>query len=233
MDPHTFVSNLTASGFSLAASGEKLTVIPASRLSEPQRQFIRRHKPELLALLTGKPAPAPLPVPWPEIRDRIAQGWRAEFAPPDTDGHQAITWTPPGTWTSDPPTPEPKRPLPRNDFHPLTDAELACLVTETAKDHGLVPVAVWRWLGPEDIEALRSGDPDEAQAFRAAVVSACAGGRLVADGGHSLPFPGDPEDIREYFEERAAVLEFEHAMSREDAEREARRRTVARHGREP
>lgn len=39
-----------------------------------------------------------LPPPWDAIRDRIQAGWRAEFGPPDADGHQAITWHPPGTW---------------------------------------------------------------------------------------------------------------------------------------
>lgn len=35
---------------------------------------------------------------WASIRDRIREGWRAEFAPPGPDGRQAITWHPPGTW---------------------------------------------------------------------------------------------------------------------------------------
>ena len=40
----------------------------------------------------------------------------------------------------------------------------------------------------------------------------------------------DPIDIREYFEERAGVLEFDHNLSRAEAEHEARRRTLARYG---
>ena len=40
----------------------------------------------------------------------------------------------------------------------------------------------------------------------------------------------DPEDLAEYFEERAAVLEFEQGFSREAAEREAARRTWERFG---
>lgn len=36
-----------------------------------------------------------LPKPWDAIRERIHQGWRAEFSPPDKDGRQAITWIPP------------------------------------------------------------------------------------------------------------------------------------------
>lgn len=72
---------------------------------------------------------------------------------------------------------------------PLDDAALADLVFDTAKEHGVDPLAVWRWLSAEDIQALRSGDPAETQAFRLAVQSACAGGRLKPDGGHTLPAP--------------------------------------------
>lgn len=49
---------------------------------------------------------------------------------------------------------------------------------------GVSPLAVWRWLSLEDIEALRSGDPAEARAFRAAVA-----GRRLTPSGYTLPFP--------------------------------------------
>lgn len=38
-------------------------------------------------------------------------------------------------------------------------------------------------------------------------------------------------NIREYYEERAAILEYDHGMSRADAEREARRRAIEQFGR--
>ncbi|CAL1241926.1 protein of unknown function [Candidatus Methylocalor cossyra] len=86
------------------------------------------------------------------------------------------------------PSPEPDEPP-----EPPADTDLAALIRETAKAHGADPLTVWYWLAPEDIEALRSGDPVEIRAFRAAVGSAAINGRLTPDGGHDLPFPGgDP-----------------------------------------
>lgn len=63
MDASTFVSRIRSAGFDLAANGEKLTITPASRLTDSQRQFIKTHKPALLAILTGKTPPAPPPDP--------------------------------------------------------------------------------------------------------------------------------------------------------------------------
>ena len=42
---------MRAAGFSLSAEGDDMVVTPASGLSEPQRAYIRQHKPELVALL--------------------------------------------------------------------------------------------------------------------------------------------------------------------------------------
>ena len=96
--------------------------------------------------------------------------------------------------------------LPGNDaFRPLDDFRLLDLIFDAARENGVESMAVWAWLSADDITALRSGDPTEAATFHAAVSSACAGGHLAADGGHSLPFPmqppalkgetGDPKDL--------------------------------------
>jgi hypothetical protein len=47
---------------------------------------------------------------------------------------------------------------------------------------------------------------------------------------HSAVTAIDPEDVREYFEERAAVLEYDHGLPRFQAEVEAVRRTAERYG---
>jgi hypothetical protein len=53
-DPFTAVralSRMKAAGFALTVRADKLVVIPADRLSEPQRAYLRSHKPALVALL--------------------------------------------------------------------------------------------------------------------------------------------------------------------------------------
>lgn len=54
MDASTFVSRIRSAGFDLAVSGGNLTITPASQLTDSQRQFIKTHKPAILAHLTGK-----------------------------------------------------------------------------------------------------------------------------------------------------------------------------------
>lgn len=54
MDVQDFLPRIEAAGFSLEADGADLVVRPFSRLSESQKGFIRRHKPELLAELTSR-----------------------------------------------------------------------------------------------------------------------------------------------------------------------------------
>ena len=46
------VSNLTGRGMSVTVEGERLAVRPASRLTDADRELLRRHKAELLAHLT-------------------------------------------------------------------------------------------------------------------------------------------------------------------------------------
>jgi hypothetical protein len=55
----TFVSKIQAAGFHLALRGDALEVSPASRLTAPQRQFIREHKAEILAALKAANDSAP------------------------------------------------------------------------------------------------------------------------------------------------------------------------------
>lgn len=79
-----------------------------------------------------------------------------------------------------------------NDAHPpLADPELGRLIAAIAAENHLHPIALWNWLDAPSIEALRSGDPAEAQAFRYAV------GLPTWDSSpppkpHGLPFPGQP-----------------------------------------
>jgi hypothetical protein len=136
MDAQDFIPRIEAAGFTLEADGADIVVRPFSRLTDSQRQFIKVHKPELLAILTGKVPPAP-------------------------------------------------------SHNPLNDAQLADLITRTAKTHRCDPLAVWRWLDLESIEDVRSGDPAVITAFRADVESAVKSDTLIPDGGHGSPFPGE------------------------------------------
>jgi hypothetical protein len=79
---------------------------------------------------------------------------------------------------------------PEPDFKPLSDRELASLVTNVAHTYRVEPITVWRWLCADDIAAIRSGDPVELRAFAGCVGSAVACGMLRPEGGHQLPFPG-------------------------------------------
>lgn len=59
MDAPAFIARIQSAGFALEIEGDTLFVSPANRLTDPQRQFIRAHKPELLAALAGKPEAKP------------------------------------------------------------------------------------------------------------------------------------------------------------------------------
>ena len=60
MSATRILADLTAQGFTLAVTGERLTVAPASRLSSASRALIQAHKAELIAALS-RPAPAVAP----------------------------------------------------------------------------------------------------------------------------------------------------------------------------
>lgn len=49
-----FVSSLQSSGFAFAAQGNALVINPASQLSGDERDYIRQHKPEILAFIADK-----------------------------------------------------------------------------------------------------------------------------------------------------------------------------------
>jgi hypothetical protein len=53
----TILADLTAAGLALRAEGERLIVTPGHRITRPVRDLIRRHKPELLALVRDTPGP--------------------------------------------------------------------------------------------------------------------------------------------------------------------------------
>lgn len=75
------------------------------------------------------------------------------------------------------------------DFRPLSEPQLASLITKTAIATGLAPLDLWRFLSADDIAALASGDPVEHRALRAFADSCHRTGDRTP-GGHSLPFPG-------------------------------------------
>jgi hypothetical protein len=59
MNAQDFIPCIKAAGFTLEADGTDIVVRPFSRLTDPQKQFIKAHKPELLAILAGKAPPSP------------------------------------------------------------------------------------------------------------------------------------------------------------------------------
>lgn len=46
------LNKMRAAGFAVRLAGDALQIAPIERLSEPQRTYIRNHKPTLVALLT-------------------------------------------------------------------------------------------------------------------------------------------------------------------------------------
>ena len=51
MTPAQMIDRIERCGLRLAADGPDILVTPAGRLTDPQKQWIRRHKDELLAVL--------------------------------------------------------------------------------------------------------------------------------------------------------------------------------------
>lgn len=79
-----------------------------------------------------------------------------------------------------------------SSYPPLTEHELVALITRTAKRFKLCPADLWAFLSLEDLDALRSGDPQELQALGAFAESVSRTGERIM-GGHNLPFPGEAE----------------------------------------
>jgi hypothetical protein len=77
----------------------------------------------------------------------------------------------------------------RNATGPLSDAPLAELFTRAARRFNLVPADLWAFLSLGDIEAIRTGRPDELRALWAFAESRSLTGERIT-GGHDLPFPG-------------------------------------------
>lgn len=63
MSAAEILHTLTDQGFTLAVDGDRLTVSPSSRLTDPMRAAIRQHKPEIVALLAANDAAVPDPPP--------------------------------------------------------------------------------------------------------------------------------------------------------------------------
>ena len=82
------LAHLQAAGFRLHADGDRLTVAPASLLRDDDRDIIRAHKAELLALLTAAQAlPGRAEVPLLQADSRPYRLSKAE-----TDAAHADSW---------------------------------------------------------------------------------------------------------------------------------------------
>jgi hypothetical protein len=89
MDAHALLSDFRSRGIALIANGEKITVQPASRLTDADRVAIRSLKPDLLRLLSSPedlgPGFAPLTTPSEDppwllvVADAIAKEPRSPF----------------------------------------------------------------------------------------------------------------------------------------------------------
>lgn len=51
MDSKAFITRIEQAGFALAMNGDKLRITPASKLTDPQRDFIAGHRAELIQAL--------------------------------------------------------------------------------------------------------------------------------------------------------------------------------------
>jgi hypothetical protein len=77
----------------------------------------------------------------------------------------------------------------RNPSKRLSDPALAELVSRAAWRFGLTPADLWAFLSLDDLEALRTGRPEELRAILAFAESRSRTGERTT-GGHDLPFPG-------------------------------------------
>jgi hypothetical protein len=82
-----------------------------------------------------------------------------------------------------------------NLVKPLTDPELAEVFIQVANRFKLSPADLWAFLSLEDIEALRTGSPEEHRALWAFAASRSRTGDRMT-GGHERPFPGANETPR-------------------------------------
>lgn len=83
----------------------------------------------------------------------------------------------------------PNAPGPTVPAKPLTLEALAALIAKAARRYGLAPADLWAFLSVEDIEAIRTGSPEEIAALSAFAESRSLTGDTTP-GGHDLPFPG-------------------------------------------
>lgn len=88
MAVQTFISRIEQAGFTMRAEGDRLIVSPFSKLTDELREFIKRHKDELLVELAVRRW-----MPGGECYERIRSGWRLSRT---EDG--GYVWLEPGTW---------------------------------------------------------------------------------------------------------------------------------------
>lgn len=82
MNASMIIESLTARGFALAIVAEGIRVTPSSALTDADREAIRAHKPQLLALLQGQQQQGGAGAAGSEklIADLAAAGWPANYA---------------------------------------------------------------------------------------------------------------------------------------------------------
>ena len=161
------LNRMRAAGFALSVRSDKLVVAPAESLTDPQRAYLRRHKPALVALLSDAET----------LRRALIEagpaglGWR-EGTPPD--------------WSDD---------------RLLAAGDVLYADGRMANRHG-------RRHEPRSATTIEIG-PECRPAAEAPEIAA------VAPSANVVPLD------REAYEERAAIMEFDGGLSRDEAERKA------------
>ncbi len=164
------LNKIRRTGFALRLAGADLRIAPIDRLSDPQRAYLRSHKPALVALLSDAET----------LRRALIEagpsglGWR-EGTPPD--------------WSDD---------------RLLAAGDVLYSEGRMANRHG-------RRHEPRSATTIEIG-PEWPPAAEAPEITSCA---VLEPSANVVPLD------REAYEERAAIMEFDGGLSRDEAERKA------------
>lgn len=87
------LQHLSAAGLSLQADGDRLTVTPRERLTDPLRDAIKAHKAELIAALAAPASPPQALAPTVDrYEDPDGEPWEGqEFAPEDLEAARLVS----------------------------------------------------------------------------------------------------------------------------------------------
>ncbi len=157
MQAATFITSMKGAGFVLSAADEALAVTPASRLTDSQRHFIRQHKQELLAMLTGKKA-EPITEPLTLTLPTPSGGAVTVLARDQAQAEQLRRFNP----APDPFHRQESAPLPVTGY----PASIEALAEEIAEECGCTTEQALSILGPDDCRAIVGGDRDLVNCWR-------------------------------------------------------------------